>query len=117
MKTKGAKRWIPWLAIIALAGLLAGCRTVPRVDWESRTGNYTYDQAILELGPPDKAAQLGDGTIVAEWLTYRGRPGYTHRIYSYRSAWDTYDPGVPDRFLRLTFDPDGMLRESRRVVK
>jgi hypothetical protein len=116
MKLNGSRLSVQWLALILTIALFAGCRT-PQVDWGARVGNFTYDQAILELGPPDKAAQLGDGTIVAEWMTYRGRPDYTHRIYTYRSVWDSYEPGVPDRFLRLTFAPDGVLMDTRRVVR
>ena len=51
--------------------LLTGCAT-PRIDWQARVGHYTYDQAILELGPPEKSATLTDGSVVADWLTQRG---------------------------------------------
>ena len=107
-------RWV-------LAGLLvlgaAGCATTPRIDWASRVGTYTYDQAVLELGPPDKYAKLTDGTIVAEWVT---RHGYTYSYapyyYPYYPGWyGPFYPGYvntytsPDYFLRLTFGPDGKL--------
>src|SRR5208282_3567728 len=98
------------LPVIISAFLLAGCVT-PRIDWVARVGNYTYDQAVMEFGPPDKSAKLSDGTTVAEWLTQRGQvvvapgpyfgpPGYYYGpvapMYS-----ETY---VPARFLRLAFD-------------
>ena len=104
-----------WALLLAAVSLW-GCAT-HSIDWDSRIGSYTYDQAVLELGPPDKAAELTDGTLVGEWLIYRGRPGYSHRIYTYRSVWDTYDPPLPDRFIRLTFSPDGQLQTWRNVVK
>src|ERR1039457_4921748 len=50
-----------------LAAALAGCVTMSKIDWAARVGNYTYDQAVTELGPPDKAAKLSDGTTVVEW--------------------------------------------------
>ena len=56
--------------LLALAGcLLAGCKTTPKVDWNSRIGSYTFDQAVTDMGPPDKSAKLSDGKTVAEWYT------------------------------------------------
>jgi len=59
------------LALLLMLGFVfAGCSSSkPKVDWNSRVGNYTYDQAVQELGPPDKTAKLTDGTTVAEWVT------------------------------------------------
>jgi len=48
--------------------LLAGCAT-HRVDWSTRVGHYTYDQAVMDYGPPDKQAHLTDGRLVAEWIS------------------------------------------------
>jgi hypothetical protein len=100
---------------------LAGCAT-HRIDWPARVGNYTYDQAVLELGPPDKHAELQDGTIVADWLTNRGR------IYSYPAQYEGYPywrpyssaPTVvdsPDYYLRLTFGPDHELKSWRKFTR
>lgn len=58
--------------------LLAGCVT-QRVDWDSRVGHYTYDQAVTEFGPPDKQARLTDGCVVAEWIS-RSYDGSTRII-------------------------------------
>jgi hypothetical protein len=102
--------------------LLAGC-TTQKIDWESRVGHYTYDQAILEFGPPDKQAKLGDGSTVAEWLTRRGyvytSPAFGYAPWSYYGPYhpvyvDTY---TPDYFMRLTFDPAGTLRSWRRFAR
>lgn len=113
-----------WIFPALLASLLlTGCVT-QTVDWQARVGQYTRDQAIVDLGPPDKSARLSDGTIVDEWLTQRSHvvvapepyflepgayfgadtPGYT----------ETY---VPDYFLRLTFGPDGKLKAWRKFAK
>jgi hypothetical protein len=60
------------LAVISLIGaFLIGCKSTPPVDWNSRIGTYTYDQAVVELGPPDKQAKLDNGQMVAEWITRR----------------------------------------------
>jgi hypothetical protein len=106
--------------------VFAGCAT-HRIDWQARVGNYSYDQAVMEFGPPDKHAKLEDGTIVAEWLTSRG---FTTQTYSssgygyYPSRYSgpmvpgyvetTYYPGY---FLRLTFTPDAKLRAWKKFAK
>jgi hypothetical protein len=108
---------------LVLAFLLAGCAT-PRVDWNSRIGNYTYDQAVLELGPPDKQARLEDGTTVAEWLTYRGYHR-SHAPWGYGPYWYPgayyppyyYDTYSPDYFVRLIFGSDGRLRAWKKFAR
>lgn len=59
---------------LTCALLLAGCAT-HRVDWNARVGSFTYDQAVVELGPPDKTARLTDGRTVAEWISRYASPG------------------------------------------
>lgn len=104
-------------APVLLACLVAGCATTPKVDWAARVGTFTFDQAVTELGPPDKAATLTDGTTVNEWLLYRGQshgyiqgsPGFLMQRYN--------ETPSPDLFLRLTFDQEGKLKEWKRVLK
>jgi hypothetical protein len=123
-------RRLVWLWALTLAGLVAGCSTT-KVDWAGRIGVYTYDQAVIDLGPPDKSATLKDGTIVAEWLAYRayshvpypwpapyyyGHPG--RRYYPYHPPayyYDTYP--AYERHLRLTFDPQGVLAAWKYITK
>src|SRR5438876_661829 len=106
---------------ILLTLLFAGCAT-SRIDWASRIGNYTYDQAILDLGPPDKSAKLTDGAIVAEWLERRGYP-YAHTSYAYFPWYygpfpPTYTESYsPDYFLRLTFGRNGKLTAWKNFYK
>ncbi|MHC1763880.1 MAG: hypothetical protein AB9869_06165 [Verrucomicrobiia bacterium] len=103
------------LAIVAL--LWTGCASTPKVDWASRVGNYTYDQAILELGPPDKVAELSDGSVVADWISRaRSDPALTVGLgtgfYGHNSAFSLGQSvgTVPSaRQLRLTFGPDKRL--------
>lgn len=105
------------VGLILLGLWLGGCAT-QRVDWSARVGNYTFDQAISEIGPPDKQAKLTDGTIVAEWMTQQGYQqiapigGYHyHGPYRYYyPAPPVYVSGyAPSYYLRLTFAPDGKL--------
>ncbi len=107
-----------------LGVLLGGCATT-HIDWASRVGVYTYDQAVLEFGPPDKFAKLGDGTVVAEWLTQRGYAyAYNPWVYSYGPYWyGPYYPGYynvyssPNQYLRLTFGTDGRLKEWKKFYR
>lgn len=53
---------------LVVALMLAGCVSY-QAQWDARVGVYTYDQAVVELGPPDKQAKLTDGKTVAEWVS------------------------------------------------
>ena len=100
--------------------MLAGCTTA-KVDWSGRVGVYTFDQAVIELGPPDKQAKLEDGRTVADWLTQRGYTYRTPNYYPY--AWggpfypDYEISTTPDYYLRLVFGPDGKLRLWKKFAK
>lgn len=109
---------------------MAGCVTRPKIDWGSRVGAYTYDQAIIDLGPPDKSAKLSDGTVVAEWMTQKGRYstfsyGYTYEPFPYGPygfypgfSYRPYDViRSPEHWLRLVFDPQGELKDWRQFNK
>jgi hypothetical protein len=111
------------VCVAGLVLLLAGCAT-ERVDWAARVGHYTYDQAIAELGPPNKSAKLTDGTQVADWLTQHGETIVTSTgagYYPYRRAWvGPMGPNMlvyntPDYYLRLTFDPAGQLKSWKNI--
>ena len=111
-----------WLAMALVPLVLAGCVTTPKIDWPARIGNYTYDQAVIELGPPDKSATLSDGTVVAEWLmehaqTLRAPEPYFLPPGSYFGPLtpmysQTY---IPARYLRLTFGADSKLKSWKRI--
>ena len=111
------------LIALVLATALAGCAT-KKIDWAGRIGTYTYEQAVVEIGPPDKKEKLTDGTIVAEWLTRRGyhelyaTGGYYSAPYGYWGYPPVYfDTYAPDRFIRLTFGPDGKLQSWKKLTK
>jgi hypothetical protein len=94
-----------------------GCASTPKVDWAARVGNYTYDQAVVELGPPDKSATLTNGTRVAEWVqraSQRGSVSFYGGTGFYGggsgvSVGTGVSPRPADRALRLTFDQEGRL--------
>ena len=119
-------RFHGWLAaVVMLLGLGMGCAT-HRIDWQSRIGNYTYDQALTEMGPPDKSAKLTDGSVVADWLTQRSQvfitPGAT-TFYPYGPAGagivgaETTAINTPDYYLRLIFDPAGKLKTWKNFAR
>jgi hypothetical protein len=109
---------------VALVLLSTGCAS-SRINWNERIGTYTFDQAILDFGPPDKQATLQDGSIVAEWLTQRGyshvypRFGYGYHNYPYwhGSAIGGSYVESPDYFLRLIFNADRKLTEAKNFSK
>jgi hypothetical protein len=114
--------------ILVLVSALTGCAS-KRIEWTSRVGVYTYDEAVLELGPPDKEATLTEGTRVADWLIRRGSRGGYMGLYGpvtppfgpgryYGPAYyGYYDPGMPDAWLRLTFGPEGRLVRWEKLVR
>jgi hypothetical protein len=114
--------WIGRALCLGLLMLFVGGCATNKINWAARIGTYSFDQAVLELGPPDKQARLTDGTTVAEWLTRRGAnhlytsAGY-YPYWGY-TAYPTYlDTYTPDRFLRLTFDPAGLLQSWKHVSR
>lgn len=104
------------LAALVAALFVSGCATA-RVDWNSRIGHYTFDQAVIDLGPPDKQARLSDGRNVAEWVT-RSQTGGSVSVgtglynssYPYgMSVLQNTGPTYYERKLRLTFTPENIL--------
>jgi hypothetical protein len=103
--------------------LFAGC-TAPKVDWQALVGHYTRDQAIIDLGPPDKTAKLTDGTVVDKWLTQSSRVMVAPEPYFlppgsyFGPATPVYtETYVPASFLRLTFGTDGKLKAWKTLAK
>ena len=127
------KRWILydyWLFLL-IALLFAGCQTSPKLDWQSRVGEWTYNDVIKDMGPADKCETLSDGTKVAEWLLQKGTTVPRYEVVGYyddffypnfppynRSlirprTFQAYraDVHFPDRFVRMIFKPDGKLEK------
>ncbi len=103
------------LLAVLLAVFSTACQTAPKIDWDARVGNYTFDLAVRELGPPDKSASLTDGTRVAEWMVARGWNTPTFHTFPDGRIIRTDVIRGPDRWLRLTFGAEGKLQEWRRV--
>ncbi len=107
---------ISCLALAVVGILVVGCKTTPKVDWNSRIGHYTFDQAITELGPPDKTAKLSDGRTVAEWVTGQtGGSAFSVGTgvfggHGGMSVGQTVGSAPQPRILRLTFGTDNVLQ-------
>ena len=99
--------------LMAIA-LISGCATTKPVNWDSRVGHYTYDQAVTELGPPARQARLSDGKVVSKWFV---QPPVAPRINSGMSnygnngfgAGQTIGTSRNDHMLQLTFGTNGKL--------
>jgi len=111
MKINFAARIIFLLAAVVIA---AGCAT-HQINWSARVGAYTYDQAIIDLGPPDKTAKLTTGQTVAEWISRYSYGGTTTVVGGgyYGSPVGIgliQNPAVyRERRLRLTFSTNNIL--------
>ena len=99
--------------ILALAvALVAGCVSTPPVDWNSRVGNFTYPQAVAELGRPDRQLQQSDGKMVYKWFVQpHVPPPNTGMSYHGETTFGAnQNAGVlSNQMIQLTFGPDGKL--------
>ena len=128
MKANGSSSGTTWrfFSIFALLSLctlfVASCASRPKVDpnidWNSRIGSYTYEQAVAELGKPDAVADSNDGKI-ADWVLKRSPNmsfGFGVGGGSFGSHGGTgvgvgtsVTPPPSGEYLRLVFDPQGKL--------
>jgi hypothetical protein len=94
--------------------LLSGCTTPTTVDWDSRVGHYTYNQALAEFGPPDRQARLSDGKASYKWYVQppagaRFNSGMSYYGSNGFGAGQTTGTGFNSQMLQLTFDSGGTL--------
>jgi hypothetical protein len=106
-----------WL-LLALVLVVAGCAT-HRTNWNTRVGNFTYDQAVIELGPPDKQAKLTDGRVVADWITHYNTGGTVifNQGFYYSPGGVGYIQTLPNDYvsrLRLIFSANNVLESWSR---
>lgn len=111
-------------ALVFWWGTVAGCATKQKAQWEDRVGNYRYDDAVKEFGPPDKKETTGDGTLVTEWTLHHRQVYTTPGVgmgWGWPGRWGWgggYDiNSTPEVALQLHFGPDGRLLTWKRVYK
>ena len=109
--------------MVAAMLTLPGCSSAPKADWEGRVGTFTFDQAVLELGPPDRETRLENGTRVGEWLVRRN-PTVSFGVGTGFSGGATsvgvgqsVSSAPSGRYLRLQFDGEGTLEEWGTVKR
>lgn len=112
------KKPLVLMALFLVTGtalLLNGCASTKKVNWNSRVGSYTYDQAVAELGSPDKQAKTSSGQTVADWIKRRlGGSSISFGTGFYGrnggvAVGQSVGSGYQDSVTRLTFDTDGKL--------
>jgi hypothetical protein len=103
------------LVLLAMvAAVFAGCAT-HWVDWNARVSTYTFDQAVMDYGPPDKQAKLSDGRKVVEWVSRYSGGGSTAIVsggWGYPGSVgfvQTTGPLYYEYKLRLTFTTNNVL--------
>jgi hypothetical protein len=115
---------------LAVLALLSGSCTSSRkaivkdIDWGSRIGTYTYEEALTELGEPHVIGQSSEGKF-AEWVLERspnvafsfgfGSGALGHHTSTGVGVGTTVSPPPSGEYLHLTFDNDGKLAEWTRV--
>jgi hypothetical protein len=115
MKMKLAANFFLSVILFLTIAFVAGCKTTPPIDWNSRVGTYMFDQAVTDFGPPDKQAKLSDGKTVAEWITHRsGGTGLTVGTGFYTGGvgvgvGQSVGSGYSDKILTLTFGTNSVL--------
>ena len=113
MKANLAAKVLSLAILFLAAAFITSCRTTPQVDWHSRVGIYTYNQAVAEFGSPDKQTKLSDGKTVDQWITLHGSTCLVGGANA--GGIDTIGGCQPvvqsfkDHVLELTFGPDGKL--------
>jgi len=100
-----------------LAFLTGSCASGPKaninnIDWRSRLGTYTYEEALAELGDPDVISETSEG-MIAEWLLRRS-PMVSFG-FGFGGVGASVSPPPSGEYLHLRFDRDGKLAESSRV--
>jgi len=115
--------------LCALGLVLAGCATsrrslVDNADWDARIGSYTRDEAVTELGQPDRVVESNEGSIL-EWILKRspnisfgfgvGSGSYGRHSGVGMGVGSSVSPPPHGQYLRLQFGTDGKLTEWNKV--
>jgi hypothetical protein len=119
----------PSVLVVAFALLFASCATKPKVDpnrdWSALIGNYSYAQALAELGRPYVTGEQSDGSRFAEWVLHRspqfsfGFGAGTGTFGPHSSvgvgAGTTVSPPAHGEYLRLDFGANELLNAWTKI--
>jgi hypothetical protein len=113
------------LLLVLTGGCASGLETsVKDIDWRSRIGTYTYEQALLELGEPNVLGESSEGRT-AEWVLRRspaftfgfglGTGNYGNHTSTGVGVGTSVSPPPSGEYLHLRFDKDDKLAEWSKV--
>lgn len=111
MKTKFNLRTVILLSVLAV---VTGCAT-GQMNWDTAIGHTTYEQAVYELGTPNKKETLANGQTAVEWISHYyaadTSPGVDGGFYNHAAGFGPTPPPQDYRIskLRLTFDTNSIL--------
>lgn len=105
-----------------------GCASRPKIDpninWSERIGNYTYEHAMAELGPPAVVGESAEGRS-ADWIVKRspnvsfgfgvGGGSYGSHVGTGVGVGTTVSPPPRGEYLHLAFDAEGKLKSWSKV--
>ena len=109
--------------------MLAGCATKSKAvrerDWNSFVGNYSYEQALTELGRAHVTGEQSDGSRFAEWILRRspqvsfglgvGTGSYGRHSSVGVGAGTTVTPPPSGEYLHLDFDTNRLLKAWTKI--
>ncbi len=105
----------PQIFLTLLTALIvAGCATA-QVNWDTRVGGFSYDDAVKELGQPNHRETLANGKTVAEWTSRypvgNTPPDLNNSYYSRSPSFGPSPLEYHESTLRLTFSTNNVLAD------
>ncbi|MEY2409837.1 MAG: hypothetical protein QOF48_2507 [Verrucomicrobiota bacterium] len=119
--------------LVGLSAALVGCSSTPKappkpnpskINWSERVGNYTYEQALADLGKPAVSGESNEGRF-AEWVLHRssrmsfgfgvGTGSFGPRGGVGVGAGSSVSPPPSGEYLQLKFCADGKLKDWSKV--
>ncbi len=97
-----------------------GGATSQQAAWSNRVGSLTYEQAVIELGPPNKTNSVTDGGLIAQWVTGRTTGNAFNAADDASGPFVGYHPTLsrlPSHVLALEFGPDHKLVQWAKVTR
>jgi hypothetical protein len=118
----------PCLTALLLLLTATGCRTansdLPSLArLRAQVGQYTFDEAVRQMGPPARKTELGDHSLVAEWEAgTSSQPSFSFGLGSSSGsvatgAGTTVGGKVTHIYRQLQFDQTGKLALVQDVTR
>ena len=122
------RKWSLFALLLTISIGMVGCASRPKIDpninWSERIGNYTYEHAMAELGPPAVVGESAEGRS-ADWIVKRspnmsfgfgvGGGSYGSHVGTGVGVGTTVSPPPRGEYLHLSFDAQGKLKSWSKV--